>query len=417
MNKGKSGELSDLYFIFADNVYEKYLTYEKFKALLNFYSLLYDRIIIPDAFFINNKHLLKFLSSPEGQLYIKNGIIVPSVRKGPADMVEIYHHFKSSNLLVRNEFSSLDTLNILEKIDLEKAIKWDVDQISLHFTNNVLENLYTLDIDKKAKEIWLGNINDCMQSGKFTRKNLHEQTAKNPYLDRVTKETITRYIDISYNFNIPNYLRTSAAYPELLAKSLHSKVTPEQVFFNSDLANKQMDHLSKEEYLSTSLFNEGVLTALEAEQIIHIRKQKAYKTLLKGLKKMEDEKHESKLEAALFDFIYMYEQELPQMITKEIKEKIGKEKRNLKIQTFGRGALASDGVSSGVSLFLESLQEFVGGKVIGSAVNIMLRPMSRKTEREIKKLDFKGKQMVEKIKSEQNIYDTINSFSINSLKP
>jgi hypothetical protein len=112
----------------------------------------------------------------------------------------------------------------------------------------------------------------------------------------------------------------------------------------------------------------------------------------------------------------MFDQELPKIITKEIKDKVQKEKRNLKIQTLGRNTVVSDGVSPVIGLVLEGVQEFVGGKVIGSVVNIILSPLSKKTEREIKKLDFKGQKIVKELTNENNIFETIKSFSINSLK-
>jgi hypothetical protein len=49
------------------------------------------------------------------------------------------------------------------------------------------------------------------------------------------------------------------------------------------------------------------------------------------------------------------------------------------------------------------LTEFLDGKAMGSMVNIMLKPISRKTELEIKKLEMKGQRQISKMKSSEGI--------------
>lgn len=423
MSRKSLCDLADLYFIFADNAYEQYLTTDRFKALINFYALLYNRIVIPDTFFINNRHLLTFLNSEEGLEYINADIIVPSVREGINNLTEMYEAFEKNGTLTLNTFSKKESLNILEKISLNKSIKWNSKDIAVNFTENIIENVDSLDIDELDKQTWLGIIDSRKVEKSLTRQELYKTIEGMNFLGPSSKEVISRYIDISYNFNIPNFLQSSAAYPEVLVKNIVQKITPEQIFFNDSFSKKQMKLISMEEYIKTNIFNEGILTALNAEQIIHMRQQKEYENLLKALRRIDAPKNEAYFERSIFDFIYLFDQELPKIVSKEIKDKIEKEKRKLKIQTFGRNTISGDGTSVGIDvlsntigLVLEGIQEFIGGKVIGSMVNIVLSPLSKNTEREIKRLEFKGKQIVEGLKTENNIYDIIKHFSINSLK-
>ncbi|MEK4909291.1 hypothetical protein [Niallia sp. FSL M8-0099] len=419
MSKAK-GDLSDLYFIFADNVYEKYITTDSFRALINFYALLYNRIIIPDTFFINNSHLLNFLHSGEGLKYIEKGIIVPSARIGTISLVHTYESFEENGTLQKSSLSKLEVLNTLEQIDLSKSITWSIDEISGHFTKNIAENLTSLEINIEDKKYWEDKIY-ALSDNNLSRKRLYDLLKEIQFNEENTKKLLSQYIDITYNFNIPNFYKTSAAYPDMLVRSSRQTLTPEQVFFQTSASISQFDHITSDYFIHTNLFNEGILKSLNAEQIDHMRKQKEYIKLQRAFRKGEN--HIASVEDSLTNFIYMFDSELSRIISHDIKEKLNKEKRKLFLQTLGTEAVAGDGVGVGmgtlsqtIGLVLDGVQEFIGGKVIGSAVKIALSPFSRKTETGIKHLELQGKKIVKDMENDTNILDVMKSFSLNSLR-
>jgi hypothetical protein len=404
-------DLGDLFFIFADKVYEPYLTPGKFKALLNFYSLLYDKILIPDSFFINNKHLRLFLQSEDGLEYTKNCIVIPTVRSGVKNLKEVYELFLHTGTLGVDK--SPPHLDVLEEISLDHAIEWDLREMASSFLRNIYDHIDALNMIETDKTRWLECVQEQTTKEIPTRSLLYRITDSFDFQDANAKSLLKRYVDICYGFNIPTFLGTSAAYPDIILTGLHGLLSPQRVFFGNRFSNSVA---AKEEYIHTCLFNEGILSYLNVEQIRHIRQQKEYTTYLKCLRKSTSNQTEQKLENALFDFIYMFETELPLIVSREIKEQANKEKRKLRIQTLGRETLSQEGTSTMIELFLDGVGGFVGGKLIGSIVNIMLRPFSRKTERRLKKLEIEGKREVEKLKNDKNIYDTMRSFSLNTLK-
>ncbi|MGJ7920821.1 hypothetical protein [Neobacillus sp. LXY-4] len=406
--------LADLYFIFADNKYEGYVTYDKFKALINFYALLYDKVMIPDTYFINNHHLIRLMIEDDGLEYINRKIIVPTVRANTTSLVDVYQSFSASGTLINREYDSTAFLSKLEQIDLQKAITWKIDDISNHFTWNVLEHSDSLPLEPKERQPFFDHFQVLANERALTRQEMYHYIFNIMKLPRESQQTLQRYVDIHYNFNIPKFLGTSAAYPEKMTLE-KTDVSPESVYFNQNPTALHQNLLMKEEFVETSLFNQGILSALTAEQISHIRTLKEYRGFLKALRKAALPSSQGKLEDRLFEYVYIFEKELPTIISNDIRDSFKKEKRKLTIQTLGRDTVSTDGVGQLLSLAVEGVTEFVGGKLIGNLVNILLKPLSSKTELEIKKLELQGQRQIAKLKTNEGILDTMKSFSINTL--
>ncbi|WAA12109.1 hypothetical protein [Fervidibacillus halotolerans] len=422
MRRFSQGSLADVYFIFADDVYEQKITLQTFKALINFYALLYDRIVIPDSFFINNRHLLKFLSEPSGIAYVNKGIIVPSVREEINSLFDIYFYFKQSNTLKEKWVSEKDLLNVIERVNLENSIRWNRTEIAHHFTENIQGNLEKLHIHPNDKQLWLQLMMERYGESHLTRKGLYSLTKSIEFNSHSSKEKIIRYIDLTYNFNIPHYLQLSAAYPVDLLKNVDS-ITPEQIFLNIRQSKKHMEAIADEQHLFSSFFNEYILASLDFEQVHHLRSLKEHKKLKKHLRNGND--HEEKLKDLLFDFIDQYDKELPRIVSRDIKERIKKEQRKLTIQQFGTDILSGEGVSVGssglatmIGISVSEIANMAGGRLIGHLINIALSPWTSKTKRNLRRLEKEGEQVIRKIEKEnpKHIFDTIKSFSLNSLQ-
>lgn len=414
--------LSDLYFIFADNVYENTISDAGLRALINFYALFYDHVLIPDAFFVNNSKLLRLIGSQDGIGYLKHQIIVPIVRDNAQSLTDIYKRFDQIGTLSASHKDKLADLSILEKVPMDYSVRWRASQIAGNFTQNVIANMDHVLTDDENKKKWLDLIVNDAADHYLTRQFLHRKTNEVQEFDEQTKDLFKRYVDVIYNFNIPNYFHTSAAYPEFLKDYLEDPASPDQVFFNNRRVHQQMQQVGEKRTMSTSLFNEGILSTLNADQILHMRRLPEHKKLIKAFRKMGSIDH-SHVDNCLCDFIMKYEDELPRIVDKSIAERIKKEKMKLRLQTMATGTvaedgagLAVDGLSSIVGVTLNVMESFAGAKTIGQLIQIVTRPFTKKTRRNIRKLDFQGKYMVERLKNDQDIYDTMHSFSLNSLK-
>jgi hypothetical protein len=416
MRKNKNScDLSDLYFIFADNVYLKLLTYEKFKALINFYALLYDRILIPDAFLINNHYLMQFLTSDGGMQYIEEGIIVPSVRKGTVSLIDTYRDFERNGTLIQQMDGSKEAYSYLEQISLSKAIKWDINTIGDNFTNNIFDNMGSLELYEEDKKRWEEQLYALKSDNHLTRNQLHKLANSISFLDGSSHQKINSYVDISYNFNIPNSLKTSAAYPDILHTNLKGNTSPQKIFFKTE-NNEQTMQAVVTEGINTSLFNEGILASLNAEQISIIRNLKGYKRFVQCIKKSSSEKHQRNLSDYFIEYIDEFEKELPRIININNLKQVDSYKSRLKIKTFITNHASNDIVGLGMGLIIESLAMFPVTKLIGSLINIMISSSTETTERELKRIERDGRTMLRNIGTDQSINDTLKSFSINSIK-
>jgi hypothetical protein len=350
----------------------------------------------------------------DGLDYIDRKIIVPTVRASTTSLIDVYQSFSTTGTLITNDYESTTIFNKLEQIDLNKAITWKTDEISTNFTWNVLEHIDSLTIDNADKQPFLDHFLTIASERPLTRQEIYDYIYHTETLNIESKEKLRRYVDIHYNFNIPNFFGTSAAYPEKMILESND-VSPESIYFNQDPATLHKDLLKKEEFIETSLFNQGILAALTAEQISYIRGLKQHKRFLKNLQGAALPSTIVKLEDSLLDYVYTFEKELPIIVSNEIRQSFNREKRKLTFQTLGRNTVSSDGVGTLLSLAVEGVTEFVGGKAIGSLVNILLKPLSHKTELEMKKLELMGQRQIALIKSKEGILDTMKSFSINTL--
>ncbi|WP_341878141.1 hypothetical protein [Defluviitalea saccharophila] len=417
MERNNIVDIADVYFIFADNIYIKYLTYEKFKALLNFYALTYGKIIIPDTFFINNKYLVKFFISEEGQQYIKKGIIVPSIRNGVTNLIDVYNTFRDNDTLIPHAQDEVEVLSYLEAIELNNALKWGIEQISRHFSKNIFERLDALKINNEDKEKWSYHLHSMSDMGILTRKDIRQMTNRLVFQDKNSLEIINSYVDISYNFNIPNFFGTSAAYPEQLMNQNMFEISPQDIFFTSQISKKNFEIMTEEDYIiNTSLFDIGILSNLNAEQIEHIRKMKEYKSFIKCMRKSTKKDNAERMQDSFITYIEEFDRELYRIIDWGNKELIDSAKTKLKFTNLGRETLAGDGVGFIVDAVVEGVTaSFIGAKLLGKAISIITKPITDKTENQIRRLELQGKSKVKQLETKENICDTIKQFSLNSV--
>ncbi len=413
MKLKKKINLADVYFIYADNILVKNMDYYNFKALINFYSLLYDNVIIPDTFFINNEFLVKFMTEDRGLEYVEKGIIVPSIRNGISNLGDIYKRFEANGTLSIDKNRSKELIGYLEALNLDSAITWNLTEVGEYFENQVLCNLEGLNVLEEDKKRWSEKLFNVNKEGTLTRQIIRDTTKITDFKENTSFETINSYVDVIYNFNLPSFLGTSAAYPENLVKN---GVTPEKVYFNSNVSREDLTKICKKEYLNTWFFNTGVLANLNLEQIVHIRGLKEYKKFVKGLEKPSDENNMCKLQEVFVDYLFTFDAELPKIISLENKKLIEKTKKKLSIMSLGQDSMAGDGAGFAIDLALDGIASFIGAKLLGKTFKILAKPILSSTERTIKMLELEGKGKIKEIETRDNIYDAIKQFSLNTIE-
>lgn len=406
-------DISDIYFIFADNIYEKYLTYDNFKALLNFYALLYGKVIIPDAFFINNSHLRNLFIKDNGIEYVKEGIIVPSIRENAKSLLDLYKEFDNNGTLIDTNEQSITIQKYLEQIDNENRITWKIESISGNFTQNIIENIGKINIHNDDILRWESYVHDMKSNGNITRLALRNSMNSLNFQDDNTGKIINNYIDIIYNFNIPNFLGTSVGYPEQIFENNVFSLSPKEIFFDYKKIKNNFDSISNdEEILESYLFDIGILQALSAEKIKHIRNLSQYKNFVKTYKSAG----ESKAKDKFIDYMISYNDEIKKIIINDSNGRLQGLESKLKFYNLGRDSLSGDGVSFLIDIVMDGISSFAAGKLLGKAVQIMTKPITKEIERDISKIKFKGEKKINDLRTNENILDSLKSFGIATVK-
>ncbi|SHF32292.1 hypothetical protein SAMN02745195_02366 [Thermoanaerobacter uzonensis DSM 18761] len=223
---------SDVFLSYADDEFENYINEEMFRAIVNLYALISDRIVIADSFFINNKIVHDFFeNTPDGLKYIENGIIIPLLRDSIVGFNELYSYLYERKTVKRE----LDH-KYIEKIDEvanKSFFKWSENIISKNFTNNIL-NFFSNEIyfgkfklNGEKKKI-LNDIEIVVKNGVLYRQDVISAIKENNKISPDLKDEIINVVDILYNYNIPEYYGLTVAYPDFIHEK--SKLIKE-IFF------------------------------------------------------------------------------------------------------------------------------------------------------------------------------------------
>ncbi|MBK5241030.1 hypothetical protein [Clostridium sp.] len=336
------GNLKDVYFIFADDVFIERISYEKFKNLIKFYVLLYDRIIIPDAFIVNNKNLHKFFLEEQGLDYFKKGIIAFTMREEIKDIQDLLYSYKDSKTL--NDNIEDDTIKrILNNYNFKSTLKWKLSNVSSNFSKHILDSHNTIALSDNESEVWKDVILNLKEKNTLTRQEIYNQANEKFGMATKNSKMIMQHADIVYNFNLPSMFHISAAYPERLLSN--EILSPEKVFFyreDSKGGILQPEDLFSEETLTLDeplIFYSAIINQLKFENILAIRNTQEFKTYLKSIK----ENDSKNMENTFYKYCEMCNQLIPNMISANHQEI---QKLHTKIQISKKAENVSSGVVS-----------------------------------------------------------------------
>ncbi|MCM0648623.1 hypothetical protein NBE98_09580 [Clostridium swellfunianum] len=334
--------LNDAYFIFADDVLVDRIPYEKFKNLIKFYALLYDRIIIPDSFVINNKNLHRFFLEEQGYDYLTEGVIVFTMREEVKDIQDLLYAYRESKTLNNN--IKEDTIKqILEYYNFRNTLKWKLSNVSSNFAKHILNSQNTINLKDEERESWKDIILNLNEKKNLTRQQIYNHANERFGINNDNAKLIMQHADIVYNFNLPNMFMISAAYPERLLSN--KALSPEKVFFYRETSKGPVlqpeDLFSKDDLILDEplIFYTAIINQLKFNNIIEIRKTKQFKNYLKSI----IENNPSKMVNAFYDYCKTCNQMIPNMISvdyQEIKE------LHTKIHMFESGKKVASKVTS-----------------------------------------------------------------------
>ncbi len=409
--------LDHVYFIFADNRFENHFSNQKMKALLNFHALMYGKLVIPDTFFVNNSKLIKFFNESDHLDYLESGIIVPSIRNNRS-LTDIYQLLDSNGTIIQKDYSKEEVMEFLSRVNLNHSIKWDLDLVANNFSINFFNNLKSIGISvgekNRLKELLIRKNFDLNKLTRVQLLDIKDQFF-DPNLDSNIITDFEKYIDITYNFNLPNLLQFSATYPDLLQQQV---ISPESVFLNPNSIKAQQEVIRKEHEIESNIFNEGILASLNFEQINYLRSQREFKDFQYFIRKNEAYS-DSDLNHKMISLINMFDRELKIVISPELQKKIEKEKRMLSLKT-GAIDFANDESTSAIQeiidVSLSVVGDFLGVKALGRLFNLCMRPIAKKHEVNIELLDYEAKKYIKQTKNERSILDTVKEFSISNVK-
>lgn len=309
-----SPDLKDVYFIFADDVFSELISYKKFKNLIKFYALLYDRIIIPDSFIVNNKNLHKFFLEENGFNYLKKGIIVFTMREEVKDIQDLLHSYKDSKTL-NNNIEDDTIKRIMDNYNFKGTLKWKLSNVSSNFSKHILDSFSTLPLGDNEGVVWKDEINNLNEKNRLTRQEIYNKANERFGIATHNSKVIMQHADIVYNFNIPSMFHISAAYPERLLSN--DILSPEKVFFYREDSTREIlqpEDLFSEDTLTLDeplIFYSEIINQLEFESILAIRNTQEFKTYLKSIKQNDSEN----MQNTFYEYCEMCNHLIPNMIS------------------------------------------------------------------------------------------------------
>ncbi|MDU3087955.1 MAG: hypothetical protein E7B13_00810 [Clostridium sp.] len=355
--------LKDVYFIFADDVFvdenecinntmvtdPKKISYLKFKNLIKFYALIYDRIIIPDSYLINNMNLHKFLLEEDGGVeYLRKNIIVCTMRNEINDIQDLFYNYRYNKTL--NSNIEDDTIKrIFTNYDFKKTLKWRYEDVSENFAKHILESNSMINLNKTKSEIWKDIIVNWNEKTDFTRQEIYNKSEEVFGKGTEASKMIMQHADIVYNFNLPNMFNISSAYPERLLSnevlSSEKVLSPEKVFFKvkkQTSAKLQPEDLFSQEILTLDeplIFYSEILSQLRFEDILEIRETQEFKNYIKSITM----NNPAIMQKSFFEYCMMCNELIPNMISANNGEI---QKLNIKIKLLKSVEDTVEGVSS-----------------------------------------------------------------------
>lgn len=278
-------QLTDHFFAYADNSLCNF-PLNDFKALLNFYLIFQDKLIIPDSFLINNPHLVTLFMSGENS-YIKaieQGVILPAIRGDISSLSELHEQFHRKG----DAHSTLQYITNIDSVSKNKTIYWGLKEVETQFTYGVLDILdsapdYDRDLGVLLNRGLKNDILDIRETkGALNRLDiiktvnekykLHDQVAANLFVGLITAK---------YQTTIPDLLNIEIAYPQLKQNYVNnrdlikeSRLKSQQNIYNVEVIYDHFD---------TLLFDTTLLSNLGFEEIMQIRKLNEYKQFIKAL--------------------------------------------------------------------------------------------------------------------------------------
>lgn len=418
INMKLAPDLKDVYFIFADDVFSKKITYEKFKNLIKFYTLLYDRIIIPDSFLINNRNLHRFfLEEDSGFNYLKTGIITLTMRSEIDNIQDLLYSYKTTKTL-NDDIKDEEIKEILYNYDFKRTLKWKLQDVSLNFSKHILSTQDTIPLNSEDIQIWKDVVLNLNEKNKLTRQEIYNNALKLFEKDSCTLDKIVQHADIVYNFNLPSIFNISSAYPERLLSN--EVLSPEKVFFpiqNQNNDKIQPEDLFSEETLTLDeplIFYSEILRQLKFENILAIRGTQEFKSYMKSIKCNDS----MVMQNAFFEYCMMCNQLIPNMISVN-HEEIKKLKTKINISQKVENTVGE--ISSLVigMVPLGNIASIPVEYLISKGIEITGKTLSNKiaTEYGIKSIEAKRSTKKAIIDNPKTVLDEMNEvFQINKLK-
>ncbi|AFK85626.1 MULTISPECIES: hypothetical protein [Thermoanaerobacterium] len=406
---------SDVFLSYADDVFENHINVDLFKAVVNLYALISDRITIADSFFINNRIVRDFfVDTADGFKYIDCGIIVPLLRNSVNNFNDLY--FQMCERKTIKEQLDRDYIEKIDESTNKNIFKWNEKTISKNFTYNVLSffgneiNFGRLKLNGERKKI-LNDIENVMKNDVLYRIDIINTIKRNNRVSQNLKNEIIDIIDILYNYNIPEYYGLMVAYPDFITEN--NKLIKE-IFFREQQINSKHD-LIKSQYneINTLIFDYGLLSNLSVDQIVEIRKTSEYKNYISAIRNLNTKyKYEDyvNLFAKYNDKINVL---IPQLIDKEKYQDILKREKKLTIneKIF---EYSNDIINITLGLLINDLSFTIASTLFLKGLSIAFKKYQSKQREAIEKLKSNNANKLTEIKSGINIFDKLNKdFKLN----
>ncbi|MEO2255839.1 hypothetical protein ABGV43_02700 [Paenibacillus amylolyticus] len=278
-------QLTDHFFAYADNSLCNF-SLNDFKALLNFYLIFQDKLIIPDSFLINNPHLFSLFNSGEDSYIqaIKKGIILPAIRGEISSLIELHEQFHKKG----DTPSTVQYIANIDSVSKNKAINWGLKEVETQFTHGVLNILNSAAEYDPNLEAFLNQglkhdiLNIRETKGSLNRLDIMKTVNEKYKLQNIEAATLfIGLITAKYQTTIPDLLNIEIAYPQLKQNYVNNRdlIKESRLKKQHNIHNVEVIY----DHFDTLLFDTTLLSQLNFKEIIQIRKLNEYKQFIKAL--------------------------------------------------------------------------------------------------------------------------------------
>lgn len=247
-------------------------------TMVNLYAILYETVLSNDSFLFTNSRLQKILMTANGEVLLKNEIVVP-LRRDTFDSFQSLA--KNSMQKIAEYCANEDFVSFLEKNARPRVFSMKQVGDNYHaMSERILEPevLASFGITRASVDVILQAISAGSKKAYHEAPNSFVYEQIKPLLPKTDGDKLMELVRAPYSLNLPSVLKTGIVGPEgfkgdQILAALRGKKKKTTSLGIAE-ANQKINSLYRKQIhdpLANWLLSKEVLESLSAEELLHIR--------------------------------------------------------------------------------------------------------------------------------------------------